>query len=92
MPDSAGQSAEPTNADPLAVMQAGFAQLTTEIAGLKADVGDIKVDLADLRQDLRNTETAIAARIDSLGHVVRSLKEDLARHVNDPDAHHRHAA
>lgn len=76
---------EPTNADLLAFMQTAFAQLTTEVAGVKADV-------ADLSQDLRNTEAALAGRIDSVSHALRSLKEDVARHLDDPEAHHRHAA
>lgn len=76
---------DPTNADLLAFMQTAFAQLTTEVAGVKADV-------ADLSQDLRNTEAALAGRIDSVSHALRSLKEDVARHLDDPEAHHRHAA
>lgn len=64
---------------------AGFGHVMTEIAGVKADVGD-------LQQDLRNTEAALAGRIDSVSHALRSLKEDVARHLDDPDLHHGHAA
>lgn len=63
----------------------GFGHVMTEISGVKADV-------ADLSQDLRNTEAALAGRIDSVSHALRSLKEDVARHLDDPEAHHRHAA
>jgi spermidine/putrescine-binding protein len=65
---------------------ASFGHVMTEIGGVKADV-------ADLRTDLRNTEVALAARIDAVGHVIRTAKEDVARHLADPGAHpHRHAA
>lgn len=75
---------EPTNADLLAFMQTAFAHLSTEISG-------VKTDIADLSQDLRNTEAALAGRIDSVSHALRSLKEDVARHLDDPNAH-GHAA
>lgn len=87
---------EPTNADLLAFMQTAFAHLSTEIAGVKTDVGEVKADLAGtedrLRGEIRATEATLGARIEAVQQVVRSVKADLAAHVNDPDAHRPHAA
>lgn len=82
---------EPTLADIAAqlsalteLVQQGFSHAMTEISG-------VKTDIANLRTDLHNTEAALAGRIDSVSHALRSLKEDLARHTDDPTAH-GHAA
>jgi hypothetical protein len=89
-------SAEPTNADLLAFMKLGFAQLTTAIATTNAKVDEVILNVADatdeLRGEIRATEATLTARIDAVQQVVRSVKADVASHVNDSSAHHRHAA
>lgn len=80
---------EPTNADLLAFMQTAFAQMTTEIAGVKADLAATE---DRLRGEIRATEATLGARIEAVQQVVRSVKADLAAHVNDPEAHRPHAA
>lgn len=80
---------EPTNADLLAFMREGFAHVMTEIAGVKADVAASR---DELRGEVRATEANLVSRINSVQEVVRSVKADVASHVNDPTAHHRHAA
>lgn len=80
---------EPSNADLLAFMQQAFAHLTTEIAGVRADVADAK---DELRGEIRATEAGLVSRLDAVQQVVRSVKSDIAAHVDDRDTHHRHAA
>lgn len=70
-------------------MQTGFGHVMTEIAGVKADVADTE---DRLRGEIRATEATLGARIEAVQQVVRSVKADLAAHVNDPDAHRPHAA
>lgn len=94
---------EPTNADLLTRMnelldftKRAFSHTMTEIAGVKADVAGVKADLAAtedrLRGEIRATEATLGARIEAVQQVVRSVKADLAAHVNDPNAHRPHAA
>lgn len=45
-----------------------------------------------LRGEIQATEADLASRIGAVQDVLRTLKADLAAHVNDPEAHHRHAA
>lgn len=89
-------ASEPTNADLLTFMQAAFAQLSTALATTNAKVDELKGDLAStedrLRGEIRATEATLGARIEAVQQVVRSVKADLAAHVNDPDAHRPHAA
>lgn len=89
-------AADPTNADLLAFMKLGFAQLTTAIATTNAKVDELSVKLDDakdeLRGEIRATEATLTARINSVQEVIRSVKADTAAHLNDPTAHHRHAA
>lgn len=87
---------EPTNADLLARMdelmeftKQGFTHVMTELAGVKADVAATE---DRLRGEIRATEATLGARIEAVQQVVRSVKADLAAHVNDPDAHRPHAA
>lgn len=90
------ETPEPSNADLMAFMTTSFAHVMAEISGVKADVGAVRAELADTRDELRGeiraTEATLTARIDAVQQVVRSVKADLATHVNDPSAHHRHAA
>lgn len=94
---------EPTNAELLAALneqsaalaaltemfQAGFGHLATEVASVKTEVQQSE---DRLRGEIRATEVSLAARIEAVQQVVRSVKADLAAHVNDPDAHRPHAA
>ena len=83
------ETPEPSNADLLAFMQQAFAHLTTEIAAVRADVADTR---DSLRGEIRATEASLVSRIDAVQQVVRSVKSDIAAHVDDRDTHHRHAA
>jgi hypothetical protein len=91
---------EPTLNDVIAVMNAGFAQVMTELAKTNAKIDGVqdslgaRIDVAEtsLRAEIRATEARLAGRIDSVSHALRTVKEDLAQHVNDPNAHHGHAA
>jgi hypothetical protein len=80
---------QPTNADLLAFMREGFAHVMTEISGVKSDLAATR---DELRGEIRATEATLTSRIDAVQQVVRSVKADLAAHVNDPTAHQRHAA
>lgn len=87
---------EPTNADLLAFMQTAFSQMSTSIATTNAKVDElaVKLDATEdrLRGEIRATEATLGARIEAVQQVVRSVKADLAAHVNDPNAHRPHAA
>lgn len=65
-------------------MSQHFAHLATEISGVKADVADVKAEI-------RAVEAGLISRIDSVQQVVRSVKADVARHM-DEDHGHPHAA
>lgn len=65
-------------------MAQSFAHLTTEISGVKADVADVKAEI-------RAVEAGLISRIDSVQQVVRSVKADIARHMDDGHGH-PHAA
>lgn len=73
-------------------MSTSFAHLATEISGVKADIGSLAADVADVKAEIRAVEAGLISRIDSVQQVVRSVKADIARHMDDGDAHHRHAA
>lgn len=66
----------------------GFGHVMTELAGVKSDVAAVK---DELRGEIRATEASLIARIDAVQQVVRSVKADVASHVQD-GPHHRHAA
>lgn len=87
---------EPTNADLLAFMTEFSGHVMAEFAKVRADVADVRRELADtedrLRGEIRATEATLGARIEAVQQVVRSVKADLAAHVNDPEAHRPHAA
>lgn len=91
---------EPTNADLLAFMQQFSSHVMTELAKTNAKIDgvrdELKADIAGtedrLRGEIRATEATLGARIEAVQQVVRSVKADLAAHVNDPDAHRPHAA
>lgn len=82
-----GADREPSNTDLLAFMQQAFTHLTTEIAAVRADIGDAK---DELRGEIRATEAGLVSRIDAVQQVLRSVKSDIAAHVDDPGTHHRH--
>lgn len=86
---------EPTLADVMEVMKAGFSQLSTALATANARLEelDAKVDTVEtsLRHEIRDSESRLGRRIDDVQNVVRTLKADLAAHLNDPNAH-GHAA
>lgn len=65
-----------------------FGHVMTGLAGVKADIADAK---DELRGEIRATEASLIARIDAVQQVVRSVKADVASHVQD-GPHHRHAA
>lgn len=67
----------------------GFAHVMTELAGVKSDVAASE---DRLRGEIRATEADLSSRIGAVQDVLRTLKADLAAHVNDPDAHRPHAA
>lgn len=103
MTDVPGFEPEPTNYQIMAaiqqlaegqqalseVMMQSFAHLATEVAKANAKI-DGAVD--DLRGEIRATEAALVSRIDSVQQVVRSVKADVARHLDDHDHGHPHAA
>lgn len=81
MSDSHDSSpAEPTNADLMAFMKLGFAQLTTAIATTNAKidegVGQLRADVAELKVEFGLLE----ARVDDAHRAI-------LRHANDPNAH-----
>jgi hypothetical protein len=86
------ESPEPSNADLLAFMRQAFAHLTTEVAKTNSALAEVKADVADVKGEIRATEASLTARIDAVQQVVRSVKADIAAHVDDREAHHRHAA
>lgn len=45
-----------------------------------------------LRGEIQATEADLSSRIGAVQDVLRTLKADLAAHVNDPNAHRPHAA
>lgn len=100
MSESSPEPTQPSNADLLAFMQSAFAHLATEISGVKADVAGVNVELRagldglreEIHGDIRASEARLASRIDAVQQVVRSVKSDIAAHVDDRDTHHRHAA
>lgn len=67
----------------------GFAHVMTELAGVKSDVAASE---DRLRGEIRATEADLSSRIGAVQDVLRTLKADLAAHVNDPNAHRPHAA
>lgn len=77
-------------------MQTAFSQLTTEIATTNAKVDELSLNVADatdeLRGEIRATEANLVSRVNAVQEVMRSVKADVARHIADPTAHHRHAA
>lgn len=89
-------ASEPTNADLLAFMQTAFAQLTTAVATVNAKVDElgVKVDAVEdrLRGEIQATEADLASRIGAVQDVLRTVKADIASHVDNPANHHRHAA
>lgn len=96
-PDGVTEPApEPTNADLLAFMTKFSGHVMAEFAKVRADVADVRRELADtedrLRGEIHATEATLTARVNAVQEVVRSVKADLAAHVNDPDAHRPHAA
>lgn len=94
---------EPSNAELLAFMreqaaalqaltemtQAGFALAMTEQAKTNAKIDEVR---DELRGEIRATEANLVSRINAVEEVVRSVKADVASHVGDGGAHHRHAA
>lgn len=92
---------EPTNADLLAFMQTAFAQLTTEIAGVKADFGELKDTVAGLKADLAATDRKVDSvrtemregfaglKVETtlLGRYVLDAQRAVSEHVNNPQAH-----
>lgn len=96
MTETPSPSPEPSNADLMEFMKVGFAQLTTAIATTNAKVDELGIKLEDTRDELRGeiraTEANLVSRVNAVQEVVRSVKADVASHVNDPNAHHRHAA
>lgn len=66
------------------MLRTSFAHLSTEVSGVKADVADVKAEI-------RAVEAGLIARIDSVQQVVRSVKADVARHLDDGHDHPRAA-
>lgn len=91
---------EPTLADVLEVMKVGFAQLSTAIADTRAEMregftevrGEIAASEDRLRGEIQATEADLKSRIGAVQEVLRTVKADIAAHVNDPNAHRPHAA
>lgn len=69
--------------------------LDTKVGALdaKVDAVDMKVDAVEtsLRHEIRDAENRLGRKIDDVQNVVRTLKADLAGHMDDPSAH-GHAA
>jgi hypothetical protein len=88
----ASASPEPTIADVLTVMKAGFAQLVTEQAKTNAKIDavrdELKADIAQVRADV------LGVKVDHGLHEQHQadIQAALAQHIGDRDNHHRHAA
>lgn len=80
---------QPTNAEIMAVLQALASNQTIGLANLNSKIEAVR---DELRGEIRATEANLVARINSVQEVVRSVKADISAHVDDPTAHHRHAA
>jgi len=88
--ETPGPVPEPTNADLLAFMQTAFAQLTTEIAGVKADFGGFRDDMAEVKagiEQLRGDAAELKVEFALLEARVDDAHRAILRHGNDPNAH-----
>ena len=83
---------EPTLADVLEVMKAGFAQVMLEHAKTNAKIDtvrdELKADIAQVRADV----LALKVEHGLYEQHQSDVQTALARHIMDPEAHHGHAA
>jgi len=87
---------EPTLGDVMEYLREFSGHVMAEFAKVRGDVADVRRELAGtedrLRGEIRATEADLSSRIGAVQDVLRTLKADLAAHVNDPNAHRPHAA
>ena len=93
MTETPAASPEPTLADVMTVLQALASNMTVGFADIRAEMRQGFADTRDeLRGEIQASEANLVSRVNAVQEVIRSVKADVARHVGDGNAHHRHAA
>lgn len=89
-------ASEPTLADVMEYLREFSGHVMAEFSKVNDRFNQVDAAVAAsedrLRGEIQATEADLASRIGAVQDVLRTLKADLAAHVNDPDAHRPHAA